>query len=236
MRPVVVYGGGKRISRAMEATGVAPEFVHGQRVTDPETMRTVARVLIDEVGHELLELMQHVGGRAALLNGRDHRFLAATKKRLQDYPDADLQCVGTPASVDTAQAQALLDRRVVPLVAPIAAPEDGEAELYNVNGDTAAAFIARELRATKLVFLSDTPGIHRDIDDPETLFSTLHEDEVEALVRDGVIAGGMIPKTEACIEALKGGVGKAHIVSGYQPHALLLEIFTSKGIGTELIH
>lgn len=236
MRPMIIYGGGKRISAAMQKAKKEPVFVHGQRVTDPETMAIVANTLIDEIGHELLDLMRKAGGKAALLNGRDHSFLKATKKHLPDYPDVDLQCVGTPTGIDVGQANAMLDGHTVPLIAPIARSDDGREALFNINGDTASALIAREMAAGKIVFLSDTPGIFRSIEDPESRLSSLHENEVSELIAKEVISGGMIPKVEASIEALKGGVGKAHIVSGYQPHALLLEIFTSQGVGTEIVH
>jgi acetylglutamate kinase len=235
MRPVIVYGGGKRISSAMARAGRDATFVHGQRITDPPTMEIVSRVLIDEIGHELLDLMRHAGGRGALLNGHDHGFLRAEKKHLPSHPEVDLQCVGTPVGVDVTAARPLLDDRVVPFVAPVAAGVNGSTGLFNVNGDTAAALIAREMEAAKLVLLSDIAGIYRDPDREDSLFSSLHERETEELIADGTISGGMIPKVEACIEAIKGGVGKAHIVSGYQPHALLLEIFTTGGVGTEII-
>jgi acetylglutamate kinase len=236
MKPVIVYGGGKRISAAMEKAGREPVFVHGQRMTDPETMEIAARVLIDEVGHNLMQIMRRAGGRAELLNGRDHGFLKANKKYLPDHPDVDLQCVGDPSAIDAAAAHALLNKRIVPLVAPVARATDRPETLYNINGDTASALIARDLFAAKLVFLSDTPGIYRNFEDKDTLISSLHESEVEDLIRSGAISGGMIPKVQACLEAIKGGVRKAHIVSGYQPHALLLEIFTTRGSGTEMIH
>lgn len=236
MKPVIVYGGGKRISAAMEKTGKEPVFVHGQRVTDPETMKIVASVLIDEVGHDLLQLMRKAGGRGELLNGRDQGFLLAKKKHLLNYPDVDLQCVGSPCGIDEQKAFELLDRNIVPLIAPVAKATDGLSELYNINGDTASSLISRDLRAAKMVFLSDTAGIYKDINDESSLLSTLHEDDVDELIRNKVIVGGMIPKVEACIESIRGGVRKAHIVSGYQEHSLLLEIFTTKGVGTEIIH
>lgn len=236
MRPVVVYGGGKRISAAMKETGKEAVFIHGQRVTDPETMKIVARVLIDETGAELVELMREAGGQAELLNGRDHGFLKAVKRRLPNYPDVDLGCVGEPISIVAEKAATLLDRGIVPMIAPVACGTDNPAELFNINGDSAAALIATELGAAKLVFLSDTPGIFEDIKNPASMLSSVHETEVEGMISKGVITGGMIPKVAACIDGLKGGVRKAHIVSGYQPHALLLEIFTAAGVGTEIIH
>ena len=236
MRPVVVYGGGKRISAVMEEAGLRPRFVQGQRVTDEAAMEVVTRVLLDEVGPWLVEIMARAGGRAALLNGRDGRFLTARQKRLAGDPDLDLGFVGEPAGVDAAQLDALLRAGTVPLVAPVAAGGDRPGVLYNVNGDTASAFLARALGAAKIVFLSDTPGIYRSLGDEETLLSTVGRADVDALIERGVIHGGMFPKVQAAVAALEGGVGKAHIVSGYQPHALLLEIFTDQGVGTEIVH
>lgn len=236
MRPVVVYGGGKRISAAMKSTGKDAVFIHGQRVTDPETMKIVADTLIDVVGQELVNIMHEAGGKAALLNGRDHQFLKAEKRQLPNYPDVDLGCVGEPVGIDATEALRLLESGIVPLIAPVAAGIDGGATLYNINGDCAAALIATELGASKLVFLSDTPGIFEDINNPDSMLSSVHESEVEEMIAKNIISGGMIPKVNACITGLKGNVNKAHIVSGYQPHALLLEIFTAAGVGTEIIH
>ncbi len=236
MKPVIVYGGGKRISAAMQKKGKDAVFIHGQRVTDSETMDIVASVLIDEVGHDLMQIMRKAGGKAELLNGRDQGFLLAKKKHLIQYPDDDLQCVGSPCGINAELAFEMLDKKIVPLIAPIAKGTDGLYELYNINGDSASSVIARDLNASKIVFLSDIAGIYKDIDDEDSLMTSLHESEVENLIKEEVIKGGMIPKVEACIESLKGGVGKAHIVSGFQPHALLLEIFTADGIGSELVH
>lgn len=243
IRPVVVYGGGKKISRAMKDTGRSARFVHGQRVTDSATMAIVARVLADEVGGELLALLQESGGQGFLLNGRDHAFLRAIRKTLAEHPDADLGLVGEPVAIDSTPIHRAFERsrwpdgkERIPLVAPVACGCGRESGLlYNVNGDTAAALIARDLHAEKLVFISDISGIYRDKDDPASIFSNLDRAEVNGLVRDGVIAGGMIPKVEACLFALEGGVKKAHIVAGTLPHALLLEIFTKSGIGTEIV-
>lgn len=239
MRPVVIYGGGKRISTAMQEAGVEANFVHGQRVTDPATMAIASRVLIDEVGADLFALLRESGGQGELLNGRDHGFLRAVKKNLPAYPEVDLGLVGEPVAIDAPLANALLDRGVIPLIAPIACGVGAESRtLYNINGDTAAAQVARDLHATKIVFLSDIPGIlsaANNADSERTLLPHLDRVAIEKLIAEEVIAGGMIPKVEACLHALDGGVRKAHIVSGAQPHALLLEIFTSKGIGTEIV-
>lgn len=243
MRPVIVYGGGKKISRAMKDTGASARFIHGQRVTDAATMAIVARVLSDEVGGELLGLLEETGGLGFLLNGRDHAFLRAIKKTLPGQPDADLGFVGEPVAIDATPVHRAFEdfhwpdgKERIPLIAPVACGCGRESGyLYNVNGDTAASLIARDLHAEKLVFISDISGIYRDKDDPASIFSHLDREEVNHLVKDEIIVGGMIPKVEACLFALEGGVKKAHIVAGTQPHALLLEIFTKSGVGTEIV-
>ncbi|MDR3210976.1 MAG: acetylglutamate kinase [Planctomycetota bacterium] len=237
--PVVVYGGGRKISSAMQESGVTPRFVQGQRVTDAATMAIVARVLADDVGGDLLRLLRESGGEGFLLNGRDHAFLRAVRKTLPGGVDIGL--VGEPVAIDStpihrAFTSSSQEGRRLPLVAPVACGCGRDSRtLYNVNGDTAAALVARDLHAEKLVFISDISGIYRDPAKPESILSHLDQEEVARLIREGVIAGGMIPKVEACLFALEGGVGKAHIVLGSLPHALLLEIFTSAGIGSEIV-
>lgn len=235
MRPVVVYGGGKKISKAMkEASGISARFIHGQRVTDAPTMAIVARVLADEVGGELLGLLESTGGTGYLLNGRDHAFLRAVKKSLPSHPSADLGFVGEPVAIDSTPIHRETDK--IPLIAPVACGCGRESKfLYNVNGDTAAALIARDLHAEKLVFISDISGIYRDKDDPASIYSNLDRAEVQDLINQEIIVGGMIPKTEASLFALEGGVRKVHIVAGSEPHALLLELFTQQGVGTEIV-
>lgn len=236
MRPVVVYGGGKRISARMKEAGKEAEFVYGQRVTDTDTIDIASKVLIDEVGAELVELMAQAGGRAELLNGRDHSFLRAVKKQLPNHPEVDLGFVGTPMAIDPLCAYEIFERRAVPFVAPIACGiGDEDSLLYNVNGDTASAFIARDLHAAKLVLLFDREGILQEKEDPESLVSHATAADVQGMIQSGVIEGGMIPKVEACLYALSGRVQKAHIVPGAQPHGLLLEIFTPQGVGTEIV-
>ena len=243
LRPVVVYGGGKKISRAMKEMGREAVFVQGQRVTDPETMAVVARVLAGDVGQELLGLLAEAGGVGECLNGRDHQVLRAVKKTLPERPDVDLGCVGEPVAIDATRIHRLFERynypdgrTRLPLIAPVACGCGREQnQLYNVNGDTAAALIARDLHAEKLVFLSDIPGVYRDRNDPASLEPHLDRAGVERMMKAGQIEGGMIPKAEACLFALEGGVKKAHIIPAGQPHALLLEIFTQAGVGTEIV-
>jgi len=236
MRPIVVYGGGKRISAAMEATGQAPVFIEGQRVTDPATMEIVARVLIDEVGSDLLQRLEECGGQGEIRSGRGQGFSRAVKKTLPTRPEADLGCVGEPVAIDAVQVYSILERGRLPLIAPVACGcGSDQRTLYNINGDTASALIARDLHAEKLVFLSDIPGIYADRKDPASLLSHMTVTETHGLMDRGAIEGGMIPKVQACAFALDGGVRKVHIVSGAQAHALLLEIFTQRGVGTELV-
>lgn len=236
MRPVLVHGGGKTITRAMQEAGIEARFVHGQRVTDGQTITIATRVLADEVSSHLQDLMTEVGGMAVPLNGRDHGFLRAIKKRLPEYPEVDLGYVGEPVAIDAVDVYDILRDGGLPLVAPIArgCARDSDT-LYNVNGDTAAAVIARELHAEKLVFFLDTQGLYEDRERPESLLSHVDQAGIDRLLQSGAIAGGMIPKVEAARFALEGGVRKVHIVPGSQPHALLLEIFTETGVGTEIV-
>ncbi len=236
IKPVVVHGGGKSITRAMAESGIEARFVHGQRVTCSDTIKIVSRVLGDEVNSQLIGLMEAVGGKAEPLNGRDHGFLKALKKTLDDSPDTDLGFVGNPVAIDASLVYQIHERGGVPFIAPIAHGLGADAEtIYNINGDTASALIASELKANKLVFFMDTLGILRDKNDPDTLISHADTELINVMTRDGIIAEGMIPKTQAALYALKGGVDKVHIVSGGQPHALLLEMFTTSGIGTEIV-
>ncbi len=236
MRPVVVYGGGKRITEAMNNAGLKANFIYGQRVTTPQAMDIVARVMIDEIGTELLQLLEECGGSGVLLNGRDHNVLRAIKKILPNHQDADLGQVGEPVAMDSGMVHDILDKRQLPLIAPIACGCGNERHiLYNVNGDNASALIARDMHASKLVFLSDIPGILIDPGNPDSIVSHMTEAECNNMIASGVISQGMIPKVQACFAALDGGVRKAHIISGAQPHALLLEIFTRKGVGTEIV-
>lgn len=236
MKPVVVHGGGKTITKAMKESGIEARFVHGQRVTCQNTIDIVARVLGDEVNSHLIRLMDSVGGKAEPLNGRDHGFLKALKKNLPEFPGEDLGFVGEPVAIDASLVYSIHERGAVPFIAPVAHGLGADREtLYNINGDTASALIARELHAEKLVFFMDAIGICRDKNDPTTLVSHADGETIRQMTARGEIAEGMIPKTEAALFALEGGVKKTHIVSGSQPHALLLEIFTNKGVGTEII-
>jgi len=228
MNPVVVHGGGPAISTTLERLGIKPHFHNGLRVTDDETIRVVEMVLAGHVNKDLVALLNSVGGNAVGLCGKDGNLLRAEKIELPD--GVDIGHVGRVTSVQCELIDVLSASDMIPIIAPIATDADGGA--WNINADTAAGEIAAALEAEKLVFLTDTPGLLRDLEDPSSLIHQVTCDEVQRLTDVGVIAGGMIPKIEACLKALEHGVNKTHIIDGRVPHALLLEIFTDKGLGT----
>jgi len=230
--PILVHGGGPRITEEMERRGMQPNFVKGRRVTDEATLDIAQHVLIDEISANVVRLIEKEGGKAIPLNGRGSNYLRCHKKIFAEDPEMDLGYVGEIDSSDTELAHRMLVGGIIPVVAPIA--NGPERHLYNVNADSVAWKIAAELKAEKLVYLSNVPGILRDKNKPETLISSATLDECDELIKTNVIVGGMIPKIEACMEALKNGVKKTHVISGLQQHSLLLEIFTPEGIGTEI--
>ena len=231
MRPVVVHGGGKDITRAMEKLGIHSQFVDGLRVTDLSAMKVVEKVLGGTINKQLVALIQKLGGRAVGLSGKDAAMLQAS--RVKSKSGKDIGYVGRVSKVNTAVLQSMDREKFIPVIAPMGLGKDGHT--YNVNADEAAGAIAGGLKAEKLVFLTDVPGICKKKEDPKTLLSTIKVREVPKLLKNGVISGGMIPKIEACLHALKSGVHKTHIIDGTLPHALLLEIFTPQGVGTEII-
>jgi acetylglutamate kinase len=231
MRPVVVHGGGKDITRAMEKMGVRSQFVDGLRVTDLPTMKVVEKVLGGKINKQLVNLIHGLGGRAVGLSGKDGSMLQAS--RVKSKSGKNIGYVGKVSKVNTAVLQSMNREKFIPVIAPLGLGRDGHT--YNVNADEAAGAIAGALKAEKLVFLTDVPGICKRKEDPKTLLSTVRIKQVSKLLKNGVISGGMIPKIEACLHALKSGVHKTHIIDGTLPHALLLEIFTPQGVGTEII-
>jgi acetylglutamate kinase len=230
--PILVHGGGPRITEEMERRGLKANFVKGRRVTDEATLDIAQRVLIDEISVNVVELIQKAEGKAIPLNGRGSRFLHCEKKVFEEDPTMDLGYVGEISAIDAELAQRISSGGVIPVVAPIATGPDGH--LYNVNADSVAWKIAAETKAEKLVYLSNVPGIMMDKDKPETLISNATIDECDDMMKKGIIVGGMIPKIEACMLALQKGVKKTHVISGLLQHSLLLEIFTPEGIGTEI--
>lgn len=235
MRPVVVHGGGKAISAAMEKAGIEPRFVQGRRYTDQATLDIVADVLIDGINADIVRHINKYGGRAAGLHPKTTPCLYGRKLELEDATGQpiDLGLVGEVDEVDTPPIENLCLAGVVPVLPSLALAED-EKSLLNVNADTAAAAVARALEAEKLVFLTDTPGILKDRSDPTSLLTGLDPAGCRELIETGVIDRGMIPKVEACLRSLEAGVRKVHIIDGRLRHSLLLEIFTDRGIGTEI--
>jgi acetylglutamate kinase len=235
MRPVLVHGGGKAIDRAMARAGLQPKKVQGRRITDEATLEIVVHVLRDEINTDLVQRIQELGGRAIGLHTGSMRALFGEKLFLETEAGEklDLGRVGRVTRVDTGLIQNVCSAGVVPVIPSLAVGEDGG--WLNVNADTAAAAVAAHLGAEKLVFLTDTPGLLRDRRDPQSLISSLTASECRQLMRDRIIEEGMIPKVEGCLEALAAGVRKTHIVDGRIRHSLLLEIYTDRGIGTEIV-
>ncbi|MDX9794829.1 MAG: acetylglutamate kinase [Kiritimatiellia bacterium] len=234
MKTVLVHGGGKAISRGMEAAGIAPHFVRGLRVTTEAAVRVVERVIKDEVNAKVVRLLQKHFANARPLHG-DWIFGVAKKTGTDPESGAALDWgfVGEPVSVDIRPVAEMLDAGIVPVVTPLGTGPDGK--VYNVNADTAAAALAKAMKVRKLAFVSDVPGLLMDVNDPASLLATLRIGSVCKLKETGVVGGGMLPKLDSCVEAIQAGVGKVHLVDGRMPHSLLLEIFTKNGVGTEII-
>ena len=237
MRPVVVHGGGKAITVAMEKAGLTARFVQGRRYTDDATLAIVARVLAEEINADIERHINKFGGRASGLHHKTHQCLYGQKLWLENgaVGRVDLGHVGEVTRVDVPPIENLCLAGVVPVLPSLAEDENEEGRLLNVNADTAAAAVAQAIKAEKLVFLTDTSGILMNKDEPDTLIRGLTPSSCHDLIASGVIDRGMIPKVEACLSSLEAGVLKTHIIDGRLPHALLLEIFTKSGIGTEIV-
>jgi acetylglutamate kinase len=234
MRPVVVHGGGKAISAAMSRAGIEPRWVQGRRYTDDATLEIVAKVLADDINTDIVRHISKYGGRAAGLHHKTTQCLYGKRLTLSDGngQELDLGRVGEVDEVDVSPIENLCLAGVVPVLPSLAEDDDGG--LLNVNADTAAAAVAMAMGAEKLVFLTDTSGILRDCNDTDSLIPELTPDAVRALIDEGTIDKGMIPKVEACLDSLNHGVKKVHIIDGRLRHSLLIEVFTTTGIGTEI--
>ena len=229
MNPVVVHGGGPAINQMLRRLGIESKFSpEGLRITDADTIAVVEMVLAGSVNKDIVRLLNQSGGDAVGVSGKDGNLLYATK--IETASGTDIGHVGKITGVHSKVLEVLCQSGLIPIVAPIAT--DGSGGTWNINADTAAGEIAAALHAEKLVFLTDIPGLLRDLNDPTSLIHQLKADDIKELKRAGVIAGGMIPKIEACLKALDYGVRKTHIIDGRVPHSLLLEIFTNKGLGT----
>ncbi len=235
MRPVIVHGGGKAISRAMDQAGIEPRFIQGRRYTDDRSLEIVERVLGYELNEHLAQRIEQLGGRAMNLNFRTTNVLFGERIQLPDEhgQPVDLGHVGQVTRVDRLVIDNLCYSGQVPVIPSLCLGSDGEK--LNVNADTAAMAVAQALGAEKLVFLSDVSGVLLDRNDPDSLIHSLNAAEARRLVQEGLVGDGMIPKVEACVETLSKGVRKIHIVDGRIRHSLLLEIYTTSGVGTEIV-
>ncbi|HPS37251.1 MAG TPA: acetylglutamate kinase, partial [Candidatus Omnitrophota bacterium] len=227
IRPILIHGGGKYITENMKKKGVQSEFVNGLRVTDKAAISVVNETLA-ELNRSIVRDIERLGGSAVGLSGYDAEILNVVKHT----ESGDVGFVGDVSSVNTVPLKELTEFGRIPVIFPVGKGPDGE--MYNVNADEAAANIAAAMGTHKFMVLTNVKGILRDFKDESTLIPSLHVNDTQKLIDQGIISGGMIPKVKACIDALKGGVPKAHIIDGRITHALLLEIFTDQGIGTEI--
>lgn len=235
IKPVVVHGGGPEISEKMERLGIKPKFVDGLRVTDEETMEVVEMVLDGKINSKIVTTFIKNGGKAVGLSGKDGLLVVARKKKVRRKEGdreifIDLGYVGETEYVNPKVLQILMENGFIPVVSPVAA--DLEGKIYNLNADLVAGNIAAALKAKKLIMMTDVAGILANVEDESSLISRLKVEELEKMLSNGRLKGGMIPKAEAVIAAIKGGVEKAHIINGSREHAILLELFTKEGIGT----
>ncbi|MBI5386823.1 MAG: acetylglutamate kinase [Verrucomicrobia bacterium] len=233
INPVVVHGGGKAITRAMEKAGLKANFIQGQRVTDEATVQIVDDVLSREINPEIVATINSLGGVAKGFAGPD---IFTCRKLVVKGPadeDLDLGYVGEVVGVNTAPLLECISKGITPIISPTARGQDGQ--IYNCNADVAAAQAAIALKAKRLVFMSDVPGLMRDPKDPATLIAHLQTSEVPALKQAGIVDKGMIPKVDGAVAAIKSGVDKVSLVDGRMPHSVLLEIFTDEGVGTEVV-
>lgn len=228
IKPVVVHGGGEAITKMLEKLGVKSRFIGGNRVTNKETMEIVEMVLVGKINKEIVSLLNQFGGKAIGLEGKDGQLIIAKKCK-----DEDLGLVGEVEYIDPTSIEILEKEGFIPVIAPIATNKEGET--LNINADTVAAQIGGALKAEKLIFLTDVEGILENLSDEKSLISNLTIEQIEGMLGEGKIQKGMIAKARACQTALKQGVNKVHIINGKLPHSLLLEIFTDKGIGTQVV-
>jgi acetylglutamate kinase len=236
INPVIVHGGGPQIDQVLERMGITSRFVRGMRVTDQETLDIVEMVLVGKVNKEIVNLVNQHGGMAVGLSGKDGGLILARKMNITVSDNGkppeiiDLGMVGEIVGINPRIIDSLDDNKFIPVIAPVGVGHQGET--YNINADLVAGEVAEALHAEKLILMTDVEGVK---DKKGDLLSTLTEKQARKMIQDGVVASGMIPKVECCIEALKGGVGKTHIIDGRVKHAVLLEIFTKQGVGTEVV-
>ncbi|SHE79670.1 acetylglutamate kinase [Desulforamulus putei] len=230
INPVVVHGGGPEITGMLKRLGIESQFVSGLRVTDSPTMEVVEMVL-GKLNKEIVALINRLGGRGVGLSGKDANLIIANKKL--GSGQQDIGFVGEVAQINPQLVETVIKEGYIPVVSPVGSGPAGES--YNINADTVAGAMATALQADKLIILTDVEGILEDRNDKNSLLSTIKVEEIPSLIERGVIQGGMIPKVECCINAIKGGVATTHILDGRVPHSILLEVFTDKGIGTMVV-
>jgi acetylglutamate kinase len=235
MRPIIVHGGGKAITQAMNDAGLEPIWVQGLRYTDERTLTIAEHTLIQKINKPICDTLQGLGCKPMALHSLSSCVLFAEPMRLagENGRKMDVGLVGRITDVNGPLLKALCAAGTIAVIAPVA--RDRAGGKLNINADTAAGMVAAAVEAEKLVMVSDTHGIRRDINDPNSIISSVDESQIAGMIESGIISGAMLPKVEACLTALKGGVKKAHIIDGRIPHSLLLEIYTEKGIGTQII-
>jgi acetylglutamate kinase len=234
MNPVIVHGGGPQVTEYMERLSLEVRFVDGHRVTDSSTMEIAKMVLVGKVNKEIVSMINRHGTLAVGLSGEDGNLLMARKKsHAASKGQIDLGFVGEVAMVNPAILNNLMKEEFIPVVASIGADESGQS--YNINADLVAGSLASALKADKLIYLTDVDGIYQDMEDASSLIPELNSREAVRLIEEGGLASGMLPKIESCIEALRGGVRRAHIINGTVDHALLLELYTDAGVGTMVV-
>lgn len=236
VKVVIVHGGGPEISALSKKMGIVPKFVDGQRITDSETMDVAEMVLAGKLNGEIVSKLNQAGAKAVGLSGKDGNLITAYKYKKVDKdgnPTIDMGFVGLVEKINSEIINVLDGNGFIPVISPIGIDKSGQT--YNINADWVACEMAIALKARKLILLTDVPGICADPKDPATQISTLLQSEAEDLIERKIISGGMIPKVEACLKTLRSGVKQTHILDGRLPHSLLLELFTTKGIGTQII-
>lgn len=234
INPVVVHGGGKAISAAMNEAGLEATFIGGFRVTSPEAIDIVDKTLSGVINPGLVSMLKEFGGKAMGFDGAEIFIGERIKSRNEQGEEVDIGRVGQVVSCNMEKLEVAFDAEIVPVISPLAS-ELGSGKKLNVNADLAAAALAKELKVTKLIYLSDVPGVMRDQTDHSTIIPSINQELAAELIQQGVISGGMLPKVNSALDALKHGVKKVHFIDGRIPHSLLLEIFTTSGIGTEIV-
>ncbi len=240
MNPIIVHGGGPEISTMLDKLGKETSFVNGLRVTDAETMEVVEMVLVGKVNKSIVGSVNSAGGKAIGFSGKDGQLIEAKPQKViskngnGETIKHDLGFVGEVKKINPEVINSVMEQGYIPVIAPIGVGEDGQS--YNINADFVAGEIAKALNAEKLMLLTDVKGVLEDRQNEDSLISVIKTNEVEGLIEKGVIAGGMLPKIQCCVQALEGGVEKAHIIDGRIPHSPLLEVFTNQGVGTMVIN